>query len=287
MASANTNKTIIAIGVVAIAGYVAYKALPKLLKKLGTGGTGGSGGAGGASSYAPYNPYATNPGQQSGSPNFSATGTFGPKNPGGTGSTYNPDAATYLPGAATPLANQAYADDLAAQTRDADMPGPTGSAATGFGDLSDRINALLGFGSSDTATLQPGGFTSLDDQAYTADLAAQTEDADMPDPTGSASTGFGDLSDWLNEALGFSNPDTSTNSGLDPGLIPYEQVQTYDQSQNQQSVSNADDPGVSAANNNSDDNDSPSDQDSEDSNGDAGNGGDGGGSYGDAGGSAY
>jgi hypothetical protein len=60
MATANTNKTILALGVVAVLGFLAYKLWPAIRKAINSGSGGGSGGAGPASagsSTSPYNPY--------------------------------------------------------------------------------------------------------------------------------------------------------------------------------------------------------------------------------------
>jgi hypothetical protein len=64
MASKGTNKTIVAVGLVAIVGYLAYKSLPTLLHKLkGSKGATGAAGAPAPNYYNPYQQQQQTPGQ--------------------------------------------------------------------------------------------------------------------------------------------------------------------------------------------------------------------------------
>jgi hypothetical protein len=224
MASTNTNKTILAVGVVAIAAYVAYKALPKLLKKMtGSNGSGGSGGAAGASYYAPYNPDYPQSSQSSG-PSLGAQLGL-PGLPGGS----KAGMLASTSGLTAAGKNQYMNVQQATNMVNADL-------ASGAYSM-----PLASLDSWNTPEQVNGQWETVENQ-WDADQAAS---ATMPGPTGNTSTGFGDLSAWLNKALGFDNAPTQ-NNGLDEGLIPYQQVQQYDLNQVQQSVNAGDQAAVDA-----------------------------------------
>ncbi len=101
MATKNTNKTIFAIGIVAILGFLAYKLWPAIQKKLNSSSGGGSTG-GGAGSAGGGNPYGQQP--QSGQrPSISLGGS-----PNGSGNTSG------IPGLAGFAAAQQWLDNFVA-----------------------------------------------------------------------------------------------------------------------------------------------------------------------------
>ena len=70
MATANTNKTIFALGIVAVLGFLAYKLWPAIRRAINSGSGGGSGGVGPASAASSPNPYSSQP---SSGPSLGAT----------------------------------------------------------------------------------------------------------------------------------------------------------------------------------------------------------------------
>lgn len=80
MATANTNKTIFALGIVAVLGFLAYKLWPAIRRAINSGSGGGSGGVGPASAASsPYNPYSSQP---SSGPSLGASLGSGSTSPG-------------------------------------------------------------------------------------------------------------------------------------------------------------------------------------------------------------
>ncbi|MGA2908370.1 MAG: hypothetical protein ABSE36_11755 [Terracidiphilus sp.] len=79
MATANTNKTIFALGIVAVLGFLAYKLWPAIRRAINSGSSGGGGGGVGPASAA-SNPYGYSSEPNSSGPSLGAN--FGGGQPG-------------------------------------------------------------------------------------------------------------------------------------------------------------------------------------------------------------
>jgi hypothetical protein len=211
----SSSKTILAIGVVAVVGFLAYKLWPSLAKALkGSGGSGGTGGVAGASSYQPYNPY--NPydrNQQAGMPAFQANMGLGGTNPGGKGGNYT-TPSSYTP---TGVSAATYA---AVNSPSRMVENLDGTGTETMAQYAKEYNALENSPAPGSA-----GFNA---DSYGASL---NEQPGLGTPT------FGEELASL-FGLGPSVSDGSLGiSGMDAGIISQQQLQQFDLSQVQQSVS--------------------------------------------------
>jgi hypothetical protein len=189
----SSSKTILAIGVVAVVGFLAYKLWPSLAKALkGSGGSGGTGGVAGASSYQPYNPYNPNGNnQQAGMPAFQANMGLGGNNPGGKGGNYI-TPSSYTP---TGVSAATYASLSAPSARVENLDG-TGTET--MAQYAKEYNALENSPAPGSA-----GFNA---DSYGASLNEQP------------SLGSGSFSNWFDSLFGVG-PTVDSGSGLPDGSI--------------------------------------------------------------------
>jgi hypothetical protein len=211
MAKNEGSATVLAIGVVAVMGFLALKLWPTIAKSLkSSGGNGGSGGAAGSAAgpgyYAPYNPAGSN----SSGGGMSLGGQMGlPSLPGGS----KTSAVK-----ATTAFNSPKNFDYTKADYNADLT--AGKAES---------KALA----AENVALQ-GQETALGNDATAAGEKAHGDELDESmDGNTQTDTGFSDLPDWLNSLLGFdtNSQTTASDAGLGTGIISQEQIQQFDLSQ--------------------------------------------------------